>query len=82
MLPLSHTAGVGTFLLVSIAILIVMGSVLEGAATQIGTDSLQLGIVLVASMEIGLFVPPIGLGLLLVIAFVPLIAHHITASPV
>ena len=33
-------------------------------------------------MEIGLFVPPIRLGLLLVIAFVPLIDHHITASPV
>jgi len=71
---------VGTFLLVSIAILIVMGSVLEGAATQIGTDSLQLGIVLVASMEIGLFVPRIGLP-----AGHRLRArdrHHIAASPV
>jgi len=77
MIHLSQTAGVGTFLLVSIAILIVMGSVLEGAAAlilfgpllvpvaaQIGIDPLQFGIVLVISMGIGLFAPPIGLGLL------------------
>jgi tripartite ATP-independent transporter DctM subunit len=77
MIHLSQTAGVGTFLLVSIAILIVMGSVLEGAAAlilfgpllvpvaaQIGIDPLQFGIVLVVSMGIGLFAPPIGLGLL------------------
>jgi tripartite ATP-independent transporter DctM subunit len=77
MVHLSQTAGVGTFLLVSIAILIVMGSVLEGAAAlilfgpllvpvaaQIGIDPLQFGIVLVVSMGIGLFAPPIGLGLL------------------
>ncbi len=77
MIRLSQTAGVATFLLVSIAILIVMGSVLEGAAAlilfgpllvpvaaQIGIDPLQFGIVLVVSMGIGLFAPPIGLGLL------------------
>jgi len=56
MIHLSQTAGVGTFLLVSIAILIVMGSVLEGAAAlilfgpllvpiaaQMGIDPLQMG---------------------------------------
>lgn len=77
MVHLSQTAGVGTFLLISIAVLIVMGSVLEGAAAlilfgplllpvavQIGIDPLQFGIVLVVSMGIGLFAPPIGLGLL------------------
>jgi tripartite ATP-independent transporter DctM subunit len=77
MIHLSQTAGVGTFMLVSIAILIVMGSVLEGAAAlilfgpllvpvaaQIGINPLQFGIVLVISMGIGLFAPPIGLGLL------------------
>ncbi len=77
MVQLAQTAGIGTFLLVSIAILIVMGSVLEGAAAlilfgpllvpvaaQIGIDPLQFGIVLVISMGIGLFAPPIGLGLL------------------
>jgi TRAP-type C4-dicarboxylate transport system permease large subunit len=77
MIQLSQTAGVGTFLLVSIAILIVMGSVLEGAAAlilfgpllvpiaaQMGIDPLQMGIVLVISMGIGYFAPPIGCGLL------------------
>jgi tripartite ATP-independent transporter DctM subunit len=77
MIHLSQTAGVGTFLLVSIAILIVMGSVLEGAAAlilfgpllvpiaaQMGIDPLQMGIVLVISMGIGYFAPPIGCGLL------------------
>jgi tripartite ATP-independent transporter DctM subunit len=77
MIHLSQTAGVGTFMLVSIAILIVMGSVLEGAAAlilfgpllvpiagQMGIDQLQMGIVLVISMGIGYFAPPIGCGLL------------------
>jgi tripartite ATP-independent transporter DctM subunit len=77
MIHLSQTAGIGTFLLVSIAILIVMGSVLEGAAAlilfgpllvpvaaQMGIDPLQFGIVLVISMGIGYFAPPIGCGLL------------------
>jgi tripartite ATP-independent transporter DctM subunit len=77
MVDLAHTTGIGSFLLVSIAILIVMGSVLEGAAAlilfgpllvpvaaQVGIDPLQFGIVLVISMGIGLFAPPIGLGLL------------------
>jgi tripartite ATP-independent transporter DctM subunit len=77
MVHLAQTTGIGSFLLVSIAILIVMGSVLEGAAAlilfgpllvpvaaQIGIDPLQFGIVLVVSMGIGLFAPPIGLGLL------------------
>jgi tripartite ATP-independent transporter DctM subunit len=77
MVDLAHTTGIGSFMLVSIAILIVMGSVLEGAAAlilfgpllipvaiQVGIDPLQFGIVLVISMGIGLFAPPIGLGLL------------------
>ncbi len=77
MIHLSQTAGVGSFLLVSIAILIVMGSVLEGAAAlilfgpllvpvaaQMGIDPLQMGIVLVISMGIGYFAPPIGCVLL------------------
>jgi TRAP-type C4-dicarboxylate transport system permease large subunit len=33
-------------------------------AAQIGIDPLQFGIVLVIAMGIGLFAPPIGLGLL------------------
>lgn len=63
-------------MLLSIAILIVMGSVLEGAAaliifgpllvpvaTTLGIATLHYGIVLVIAMGIGLFAPPLGLGL-------------------
>jgi TRAP-type C4-dicarboxylate transport system permease large subunit len=64
------------FLLLSIAILIVMGSILEGAAAliifgpllipvagHIGINELHFGVVLVIAMGIGLFAPPLGLGL-------------------
>jgi TRAP-type C4-dicarboxylate transport system permease large subunit len=60
----------------SILILIVMGSILEGAAAliifgpllipvagQIGINGLHFGVVLVIAMGIGLFAPPLGLGL-------------------
>jgi TRAP-type C4-dicarboxylate transport system permease large subunit len=75
---LIQLSGTGTwlFLLLSIAILIVMGSVLEGAAAliifgpllmpvavKLGVDPLHFGVVLVFGMGIGLFAPPLGLGL-------------------
>jgi len=73
---LSQTSGVWLFMVMSIAILIVMGSVLEGAAAliifapmlvpvaqQLGIEPLHFGIVLVVAMGIGLFAPPLGLGL-------------------
>jgi tripartite ATP-independent transporter DctM subunit len=73
---LSGSHGNWLFLLLSIAILIVMGSVLEGAAAliifgpllmpvamQLGVDPLHFGVVLVFGMGIGLFAPPLGLGL-------------------
>jgi len=76
MLSLSKTNGVWLFLLLSIAVLIVMGSVLEGAAAliifgplllpvavKLGIDPLHFGVVLVIAMGIGLFAPPLGLGL-------------------
>jgi tripartite ATP-independent transporter DctM subunit len=76
MVALSQTAGPWLFLLLSILILIVMGSILEGAAAliifgpllipvagQIGIDGLHFGVVLVIAMGIGLFAPPLGLGL-------------------
>ena len=63
-------------MMLSIAILIVMGSVLEGAAAliifgplllpvaaQLGLAPLHYGVVLVIAMGIGLFAPPLGLGL-------------------
>jgi len=73
---LSQTSGTWLFLVLSIAILIVMGSVLEGAAAliifgpmlvpvaaQLGIAPLHFGVVLVVAMGIGLFAPPLGLGL-------------------
>jgi tripartite ATP-independent transporter DctM subunit len=76
MIGLSQSGGVTLFLLLSIAILIVMGSVLEGAAALIifapllipvahtlGIAPLHYGVVLVIAMGIGLFAPPLGLGL-------------------
>jgi TRAP-type C4-dicarboxylate transport system permease large subunit len=76
MIALSHSGGVALFMLLSIVILVLMGSMLEGAAAliifgpllvpvaaQIGIDPLQFGVVLVLAMGIGLFAPPLGLGL-------------------
>jgi tripartite ATP-independent transporter DctM subunit len=76
MVSLSHQSGTWLFMLLSIAILIVMGSVLEGAAAliifgpllvpvanQLGIAPLHYGVVLVIAMGIGLFAPPLGLGL-------------------
>ena len=76
MIALSQDAGASPFLILSIAILIVMGSILEGAAAliifaplllpvaaQIGINGLHFGVVLVIAMGIGLFAPPLGLGL-------------------
>ena len=76
MLALSKSNGVWLFMLLSIAVLIVMGSVLEGAAAliifgplllpvavKLGVDPLHFGVVLVIAMGIGLFAPPLGLGL-------------------
>ena len=76
MIGLSHSGGTALFLVLSIGILIVMGSVLEGAAAliifgpllvpvaaQLGIGPLHYGVVLVVAMGIGLFAPPLGLGL-------------------
>ncbi len=76
LVELSKSHGVWLFMVLSIIILIVMGSVLEGAAALIifgpllmpvavnlGVDPLHFGVVLVIAMGIGLFAPPLGLGL-------------------
>jgi tripartite ATP-independent transporter DctM subunit len=76
MLSLSGSHGSWLFMLLSIAVLIVMGSVLEGAAAliifgplllpvavKLGINPLHFGVVLVISMGLGLFAPPLGLGL-------------------
>ncbi|MFE1598928.1 TRAP transporter large permease [Methylobacterium sp. ID0610] len=76
MIALSHGGGAWIFLLVSIALLIVMGAALEGAPALIifgplllpvaqgfGIAPLHYGIVLIIAMGLGLFAPPLGLGL-------------------
>ncbi len=76
LVALCSTHGSWVFLLLSIAILIVMGSILEGAAAliifgpllmpvarQLGVDPLSYGVILVIGMGIGLFAPPLGVGL-------------------
>ncbi len=76
MVGLSQEGGTWVFMLLSIGILIVMGSVLEGAAAliifgpllvpvagRLGIAPLHYGVVLVIAMGIGLFAPPLGLGL-------------------
>ena len=76
MLELSQSAGRWLFMVLSIVILVIMGSVLEGAAAliifgpllvpvaqQLGFKPLHYGPVLVVAMGIGLFAPPLGLGL-------------------
>lgn len=76
LVSIGNNHGAWLFLLLSIFILIIFGSVLEGApaliifapilvpiAIQLGFDSLHYGIVMVFAMGFGLFSPPIGLGL-------------------
>ena len=76
LVTLSAAHGSWLFLVLSILILIVMGSMLEGAAAliifgpllmpvarQLGVDPLHYGVILVVGMGIGLFAPPLGLGL-------------------
>jgi tripartite ATP-independent transporter DctM subunit len=76
MIAVSQGGGTWLFMVLSIVILMLMGSILEGAAaliifgplllpvaTKLGVDPLHFGVVLVISMGIGLFAPPLGLGL-------------------
>jgi len=76
MTNLAQSTGTWAFVLVSIVMLIVFGSILEGApalvifgpllvpvAASLGINPLQFGIVLIIAMGIGLFSPPIGVGL-------------------
>jgi tripartite ATP-independent transporter DctM subunit len=73
---LSLPGGRVTFLLITILVLIIMGSILEGlpallvfgpllvpVATQLGINPLAYGIVVIIAMGIGAFTPPLGVGL-------------------
>ena len=73
---IGSSTGSWAFLLIAIGMLIVMGSVLEGApaliifgplllpaAQRLGVNPLHFGILLIIAMGIGLFAPPLGVGL-------------------
>ena len=76
---ISHSPWI--FLLVSNLIFILFGAILEGLpalivfvpvmypiATQLGIDPLHYGILVIASIGIGIFLPPIGVGLFIACA--------------
>jgi tripartite ATP-independent transporter DctM subunit len=76
MIAFAHDYGSSMFLLLSTLVMIVFGAVLEGApaliifgplltpiAQTLGVNPLHFGTVMVIAMGLGLFAPPIGLGL-------------------
>ncbi|HEX4329892.1 MAG TPA: TRAP transporter large permease subunit [Burkholderiales bacterium] len=76
MITFAHAYGSTMFVVLSVLLLIAFGAVLEGApaliifgplltpiAQQLGIHPLHFGTVLVIAMGLGLFAPPIGLGL-------------------
>ena len=76
MIAFANDYGSIMFLLLSVGIMIIFGAVLEGApaliifgplltpiAQQLGIHPLHFGTVMVIAMGLGLFAPPIGLGL-------------------
>lgn len=76
MTSLAGSYGNWVFLLISIVLLICMGSVLEGAPAliifgpllipigeQLGIQPLHFGIIIIVAMGLGLFAPPLGVGL-------------------
>ena len=76
MVGFAHQYGSVMFMLLSVLMMIVFGAVLEGApaliilgplltpiAGQLGINPLHFGTVMVIAMGLGLFAPPIGLGL-------------------
>jgi len=76
MVQISSHYGNWMFLFITIVLLVFMGSMLEGApaliifgpllvpvAEKLGIDPLHYGIVMIIAMGIGLFAPPLGVGL-------------------
>jgi len=76
MINLGHQYGSNSFVVVSVLLMILFGAVLEGApaliifwpllapiAMRLGVHPLHFGTVMVIAMGLGLFSPPIGLGL-------------------
>jgi tripartite ATP-independent transporter DctM subunit len=76
LISFAHHYGSSMFLLLSVLVMVIFGAVLEGApaliifgplltpiAQQLGVHPLHFGTVMVIAMGLGLFAPPIGLGL-------------------
>ena len=76
MVDIGHAYGVWSFVLITIGLLVVFGAVLEGApaliifgplltpiARELGMNELHYGIIVVIAMGLGLFAPPLGVGL-------------------
>jgi len=76
MVTIAHLYGAQMFVVVSALLMIVFGAILEGApaliifgplltpiAQQLGVHPLHFGTVMIIAMGLGLFSPPIGLGL-------------------
>jgi len=76
MVTIAHQYGAQMFVVVSALLMIVFGAILEGApaliifgplltpiAQQLGVQPLHFGTVMIIAMGLGLFSPPIGLGL-------------------
>jgi len=76
MVTIAHQYGAQMFVVVSALLMIVFGAILEGApaliifgplltpiAQQLGVHPLHFGTVMIIAMGLGLFSPPIGLGL-------------------
>ncbi|KWF37821.1 TRAP transporter large permease subunit [Burkholderia pseudomultivorans] len=76
MTAFAHQYGATAFLLLAALLMVVFGATLEGApaliifgpllapiALQLGIDPLHFGTVVVVAMGLGLFAPPVGLGL-------------------
>jgi tripartite ATP-independent transporter DctM subunit len=76
LIAFAHHYGSSMFLLLSVLVMVIFGAVLEGApaliifgplltpiAQQLGVNPLHFGTVMVIAMGLGLFAPPIGLGL-------------------
>lgn len=76
MIAFAHSYGSTMFVMLSVLIMIVFGAILEGApaliifgplltpiASQLGVHPLHFGTVMVIAMGLGLFTPPVGLGL-------------------
>ena len=90
MIAFAHQHGSLMFVLLSVGIMIVFGAVLEGApaliifgplltpiAQQLGVHPLHFGTVMVIAMGLGLFAPPLGLGLFATCAITGTEVRHV-----